>query len=501
LERQQPPVKKPKKAIGKSTRLEPTTVVLGDDPIQKLGDPETGMCIILPPKEDPALLLLRKLEMILSNDTHLRMIENSIDAEQEKVLHPEWSGLESGRKIQGKRFEVFLEAPEKASTIFDEIIAPSLGDVNAKQMLLNFARSRARLDPRVGNEYKFENFSLLIGKGKNPAQAPHLDLVLPNFQFGLMLAKKSKGTHFLPDPKSPGPVRTVKQLTTLWETNPAFCDQVYSEVPKCIVDFLKRNDGALQLLQYFGDTLHPEATLEKGVVHAGPASYSPRTILFFSGSKLHDSEVEAYMPDSQYNGVTLMGHFVSILWRRKNVTPAVRKYLLRKLLQYIQGAKSKDVAHQFGPGKLQDCVKALQSKSYLKNGITQEDFIDERSRDLSIVVGNDPFSQTSKVVNVNDLKLVSIERDLYTPWIEPGIKTEELLPILVYQRVHDGKIIIRYLTDGSEDESPDEYEGCLRNEKLRLEIDPGHKKFNGENGRLFDTEGNVIEVRRGRRRS
>jgi hypothetical protein len=61
LERQQqPPVKKPKK---------PTTVTLSDDPIQKLGDNETGMCIILPPKEDPALLLLQNLEMFLRNDT------------------------------------------------------------------------------------------------------------------------------------------------------------------------------------------------------------------------------------------------------------------------------------------------------------------------------------------------------------------------------------------------------------------------------------------------
>jgi hypothetical protein len=86
------------------------------------------------------------------------------------------------------------------------------------------------------------------------------------------------------------------------------------------------------------------------------------------------------MTDSQYNGVTLMGHFVSILWRRKNVTSAVRQYLLRKLLQYIQGAKSKDVAHQFGPEKLQDCVQALQSKSQ-----ELEDFIEERSTDLSSV--------------------------------------------------------------------------------------------------------------------
>jgi hypothetical protein len=80
--------------------------------------------------------------------------------------------------------------------IFDEIIAPFLGDANAKQMLLNFARSQARLDPRVGNEYTFENFSLVIGKGQNPAQAPRFDWVLPNFQFGLMLAQNRKERTF-----------------------------------------------------------------------------------------------------------------------------------------------------------------------------------------------------------------------------------------------------------------------------------------------------------------
>jgi hypothetical protein len=515
LERQQPLVKKPKK----SARPEPTLVALGTDPIQKLGDAETGMCIVLPPKEDPALLLLERLEKVLSNDTHLKAIDAYIAREQTLIAGENTQWRESGRKIQGKRVEVFLEAQDKASSIFDEIIAPQLGHANAKEMLLNFARTRARLDPRVGNAYKFENFSLLIGRGRNPSQAPHLDLVLPNFQFGLMLTKKSRGTHFVPDPTKPGPVRTVQQLTQLWETNPAFSDPVYSQVPNGIVDFLNSDDGALQLLQYFGDTLQPEATLEAsficpenvplgalaslpgGVVHAGPASHGPRTILFFSGSELHDSEVDSYMPDSQYNGVTLMGHLVSILWRRDNVTPPVRKYLLRKLLQYIEGAKSKDVAHQFVPGKLQDCVKALQSKSFLKKGMTLDDFIDDRSRDSSIVVGNDPFSQTSNVVDVNDLKLVSIAKDLYTPWMEPGMNEEQLLPIMVYERIHDGNIIIRYLTDGAEADSPDEYEGVHRNDNLRLEMDPGHKKFNGENGRLYDTDGNLIEVRRLRRRS
>jgi hypothetical protein len=67
----------------------------------------------------------------------------------------------------------------------------------------------------------------------------------------------------------PGAVRTVKQLTTLWETNPAFCDQVYPEVPECIVDLLEKDAEARQLLQYFGDTLHPEATLEESFVCAG----------------------------------------------------------------------------------------------------------------------------------------------------------------------------------------------------------------------------------------
>ena len=71
-----------------------------------------------------------------------------------------------------------------------------------KQILLQYAKDQAIKDARLRDanngetEYIFGNFSLLINFEPCSAQEPHIDLLLPNWQFGLVLNDDAPGTRF-----------------------------------------------------------------------------------------------------------------------------------------------------------------------------------------------------------------------------------------------------------------------------------------------------------------
>lgn len=80
-----------------------------------------------------------------------------------------------------------------------------------KQSLLQYAKDQAIKDRRLNGEYIFGNFSLLINFERCEAQEPHIDLLLPNWQFGLVLTDNAPGTRFA---ERCAYVRTVADLKT-----------------------------------------------------------------------------------------------------------------------------------------------------------------------------------------------------------------------------------------------------------------------------------------------
>ena len=88
-------------------------------------------------------------------------------------------------------------------------------DPKMKQILLQYAKDQAIKDARLRDanngetEYIFGNFSLLINFEPCQAQEPHIDLLLPNWQFGLVLTDNAPGTRFA---ESCAYVRTVADL-------------------------------------------------------------------------------------------------------------------------------------------------------------------------------------------------------------------------------------------------------------------------------------------------
>ena len=84
-----------------------------------------------------------------------------------------------------------------------------------KETLVRYASAQAIKDARLPNGnngetgYIFGNFSLIINLYACQAQEPHIDLLLPNWQFGLVLTDNAPGTRFA---ESCGRVKTVADL-------------------------------------------------------------------------------------------------------------------------------------------------------------------------------------------------------------------------------------------------------------------------------------------------
>lgn len=481
-----------------------------------LGDPLMGMTLIHPPpKNHVAVQLLQEINAELKDPKVKLAFYNWARGEKPAAVEEDEeneSVLESCREIQGGRIEIFLEAKDKSSQAFDYIIGRKLRK-DAKEIVLEYCRRQADQDKRLNKGYKYENFSLLVSFYQRPAQVPHLDLVHPNYQFGVILSDQATGTHFVPASvqNNIGRVATVDNLEELWNTNVAFKEDngEHLLMPDTIKKVFQQEEGAQQLLRYFGDTLIPEKTLvdsfiqrEKiptgtlcslpgSIVHAGPRSSGLRSIIFFSGTPKDTSNVDPYLPDSQYNGVTLIGHLVSILWRRDTIEKDERRYLLKRLVQYIEGTNGKkEVWAQFGDGELKDFVKSILKETYKG---TKEAFILKKAKCLEMSYGDDPFSKTDTEIDIKHMKCISVE-NLYTMW--DGVE----LPVMVYRMGLHKKIVIRYLTKGAEDKSPDEYEGHRPEENLKFDwhdLEDGDDRkgnFDGTNGTLRDTDGELITM-------
>lgn len=500
--------------------------------IEKLGREDTGMVLVIPPKnpEPEAVTLVRKLNKLLDRlnvqDQFCEWVHRIDNAPPEDNVDPD----DSVRWIQGSRMEIFLEAQGKKSTAFDQICGRKL-PAGAKKKILKFCRQQARQDTRVGNKYTFQNFSLIVSWGICPAQIPHIDLVAPNFQFGLFLSDKCAGTFFVKDHDELGHIKTPEQLAIFFRKT--FENSEDPEFPKGMPEKVLHSlqndpecEGAKQLLDYFGDALHMESTIKEhfisekrlpagtvatlpgSVVHAGPASRNGRAVLFFSASPKGKADVIPYMPDTQYNGTTLMANLVSILWRRKGIGFIERRFLLQRLVFYVEQTAARELSAMCGEGELNNFITAIHKRKY--QGVAKDKFIEEKARCTNLYYLKDPFSKPENMacVNEKDMEEISVP-NLYTMDDENGVERQ----VRVYQCISDERIILRYPTEGNAHENEDEYEGLAAGERLVLKWDSevevvdnseiGIKeektKFNGSNGKVHNTDGDYIEMYVGKR--
>jgi hypothetical protein len=89
-----------------------------------------------------------------------------------------------------------MNAAGKGSLCFDKLLRQENFSCNDKKVLIGFAQWQANRDTRLSRSdaYKFTNFSIIITYDKVNKQRPHIDLLEPNYQFGMLLLDASPAT-------------------------------------------------------------------------------------------------------------------------------------------------------------------------------------------------------------------------------------------------------------------------------------------------------------------
>jgi hypothetical protein len=309
--------------------------------------------------------------------------------------------IQSLRFIQAGRYEIFVQARGKKAYVFDWLCeqvwsthqnqqaqtddTPALESYNSsqemKQAIIQYAIQQAERDDRITGNIKnkrnmsYDNFSLIVSYDPVVAQPKHIDLLYPNFQYGLIITDKSPGTTVYTTPHS---IKTVTDLKNhVWTDMPSTISRAMEQ--DAIVTSLLSQFGAvlcpnIEEVQYWkpcnnsvnGDESQYEGAMEEqqgtsndesntstlegaacfptgtllslpgSEIHAGPSSSKYRTVLFFSACPDVTNTIP-YHPDTQYFGPLLCCDFVSLLWN--NLCIVDRIYLLNRLIESINDTK------------------------------------------------------------------------------------------------------------------------------------------------------------------
>lgn len=456
-----------------------------EDGVAFLGSKDSGMAVISVPHSDPDIVdLLDHLNIALQKEGVRDQLDRLVSGDDESV-----------RLIQAGRYELFLCASGKESKAFDQI-AHDMPD-DTKRRILTYAVSAARRDPRLkgGSTYEFGNFSIICNYDPVPAQAPHIDLILPNYQFGLIITDKIPGTQFLEIGEER--IRTTDALAGLWSSIGAKFGQT---LPPNLAIALQADSIVRELIASFGDVLLPLESfgamtacasvstgtllsLPGSVIHAGPMSNSFRAIMFFS-ARPGGSKSDAYDPDTQFSGVTLCGHIVHLLWRQPNIAYDERLFLLSIFEQYISASPVSDTHEHFTDGDFSGFIKSIERSEYPK-GVPRDEYIKSLARNKKFCPPRPQFVENERIKTVVDIsgsKLVSVN-DLVTKW------KGQLYDVAVYRK-RDGTVFLHYPGIKDPETGHACFEGADDGDRFTLTMNsssPAGELFDGSNGLLCDT--------------
>jgi hypothetical protein len=438
-------------------------------------------------EEDSAGLdLLRALDKVLASKKTEKLLAKVAQSGDES----------SARLIQGNRYEIFVQSSfGKKYNVFDQIasrVSRKASSSDVRTALIQFSlRKVASIGKHFSKEkFSCNNFSLLTSYGKCKGQAPHIDLLPPNVQFGLTITDLSPPTLCFQVPTH------IQSASDLVETGwPNMSDNLGDELEK-------QGSGFPELLRGFGNVLHPGirdcsrsdllragtlAAMSGGKVHAGPPSEKYRSILFFSGQTKGSREPE-YNPDTQYSSPVLCADILYDLWLRISVTD--REYLLTRLLEYAKqvAAVCSIVDYDCLPEKRTVARFLCEAKkrgllSTPPSAVGHEDlvckFAQYKFADLPVM--------NEKPVTMESLQLVSAPH-LLVQWDNgeffPAVVYKLSLPFKKAKKENEHSVLIYY------HRSQPGWEGCeCGGYTLTLN---SADLFDGENGTLVDSQGSGI---------
>lgn len=367
------------------------------------GGTENGMCIVHPSTNGEDLTVVEILDRLsaqLKDPTVQDRLHRSAEDDNDNSI----------RRIQNERYEMFVKHEDISTASFDTLVT-----ADEKKQILRYAERQANRDERLsGQNYGFDNFSLIMTFRPCSAQAPHIDLVFPNFQFGLVVTGGAQGTSFLQSQHQHA-IQDSETMFRTWDAKlskqkHAIWSRGCRSVPIKLRKVFNEHPNAWWHLKYFGDTLADERdsallmqspedlrtgtvlSLPGSIIHAGPESEGVRAILFFAGAKPADpqdtnDDVAPYDANSQYTGTQLTAHFTSMMWNQKGIGKTERCYLLSILTAYVRDSTIEQVGATIGDGHLRDFINAVRHKkpTAIKSFINQS-----AAKDMS--VPDDPFS-------------------------------------------------------------------------------------------------------------
>jgi hypothetical protein len=376
------------------------------------------------------------------------------DVQDQKQNRPailnEIEASKSIRFIQAGRYEIFVQARDKETHVFDwlceqvfytvrkrDYTATRLSyetPIEMKRALLQFAIEQAKQDERIRvstskrSEIVYDNFSLIVSYDPVGAQPQHIDLLYPNFQYGLIITDQSPGTTVY---RAPHKIRTVKDIQNF----------VWKDLPSTMYVEMERDSIVTSLIAQFGDVLCPDIvpikywepnedsnedalfrtgtllSLPGSEIHAGPRCSKYRTVLFFSACPDVTNTIP-YHPDTQYFAPLLCCDLISLLWNTLNLSD--RMYMLNRLLDSIKEANCQHLERHISDMNLIRFLnvamnwdkKKPKSKNYLKkygNNTTVMDFVHHfasrgiciDTQDIGIKIINNTKSSSIKIDSRN----------------------------------------------------------------------------------------------------
>lgn len=248
------------------------------------------------------------------------------------------------RFIQQGRQELFLSGPlflELCDLIiktYPTDFTPGTLDTPEmmRQAIIDYAVRVAKLDDRVNDDWLFENFAIIVNEKQVLPQRPHIDLLAPNLQFGLVLTNNAPGTTiYLP---TGNVISNMEEFVDFLYKDTGLPNhtgfhkayekqqqlrQMLSDYGKCLCTVNRSYRVAVRTLDVPTGTVmaSPGSTL-----HAGPGCEEFRAIMFFIGRPPLGVE---YNDAVQYFDGGMLGTIVLLTW--KYLTDRDKTVLLEKI--------------------------------------------------------------------------------------------------------------------------------------------------------------------------
>jgi hypothetical protein len=245
--------------------------------------------------------------------------------------------------------------------------------VKVKQDIKTYSISQALRDPRV-KTHVFMNHGIIVSYGKAEEQYPHMDSLLPNFQYVMV-------TDSIPITKT----FSVFEECTNWELLfHAWGWNKLATLPTNLFSDLVKTDRC-DVLEEYGELLAPNLTPIKHTVnllarggltalpgtttHCGPACKATRVILFFT-SLPNEQEHDKYDADTHHCAVQVLAMAIHDVWN--GIDKAGKEFMLARLFEIMEKPKYKAMKSSWEQLDQDNVVRYFMEKaSSLKNSKTE----------------------------------------------------------------------------------------------------------------------------------